>query len=136
MLPSREVARTIGPIAASAAELRDAGLLDEVLVVDANSRDGSAAIAAAAGVEVVQESELHGELGPARGKGDAMWRALSALESEIVAFVDADSADFAPHFFTGLLGPLICEPGVWLVKGAFRRPFRTSGGCSKPAAAA
>jgi hypothetical protein len=124
VLPTREVSATIGPIAASAARLRDVGLLDEVLVVDAASRDGTAALAARSGVRVIQESELSSEYGPARGKGDAMWRALREVSSDIVVFADTDSLDFREQFITGLLGPLLCEPGVWLVKGSFRRPFR------------
>jgi glucosyl-3-phosphoglycerate synthase len=125
VLPAREVAATIGPIAARAAVLREAGLLDEVLVVDAASGDGTARVAEAAGVAVVQESELFSELGPARGKGDAMWRALGLIDSDIVAFADTDTAQFGEHFLTGLLGPLICEPALQLVKGFFRRPFLT-----------
>jgi glucosyl-3-phosphoglycerate synthase len=124
VLPAREVAATIGPIAARAAHLREAGLLDEVLVVDADSRDGSARIAAEAGLTVLQESDLSPELGPALGKGDAMWRALRTLDTDIVAFADTDTEEFGDHFLTGLLGPLICEPEVQLVKGFFRRPFR------------
>jgi glucosyl-3-phosphoglycerate synthase len=130
VLPAREVAPTIAPIAAQAARLRDAGLLDEVLVIDASSRDGSASIAREAGLEVVQEDALFPELGPARGKGDAMWRAVRVLHSDIVAFVDTDTENFAEHFLTGLLGPLICEPRVQLVKGFFRRPFRSAGSLS------
>ncbi|HEX3433032.1 MAG TPA: glucosyl-3-phosphoglycerate synthase [Solirubrobacteraceae bacterium] len=128
VLPSREVAATIGPIAAQAARLRDAGLLDELLVVDSNSRDGSARIAEEHGLAVVQENELCADLGPARGKGDAMWRALGELDSEIVAFVDTDTEQFGEHFIPGLLGPLVCEPAVALVKGRFRRPFRFAAG--------
>ncbi len=128
VLPAREVADTIGAVAGHAARLRDAGLLDEVLVVDAGSRDGSAAIAARAGLEVAQEDELSAELGPARGKGDAMWRALRAVRSDIVAYADTDTDDFAEHFLLGLLGPLVCEPHVQLVKGCFRRPFRGAAG--------
>ncbi len=124
LLPTREVAQTIGPIAEAAAGLRDAGLLDEVLAIDAASRDGSAAIAAAAGIAVAQESELLAEHGPALGKGDAMWRGLAATGGEIVAFVDTDTEDFHDGFLLGLLGPLLCDPAVQLVKGRFRRPFR------------
>jgi hypothetical protein len=127
ILPSREVAETIGSIADHVMRLCDAGLLDEVLVVDAGSRDGSAQIAGEAGLTVMQEDELSSELGPALGKGDAMWRAFRMLESDIVAFVDTDTEDFGEHFLTGLLGPLICEPDVQLVKGFFRRPFRSEG---------
>jgi glucosyl-3-phosphoglycerate synthase len=127
VLPAREVAETIGPIAATAARLRDAGLLDEVLVVDAGSRDGTAEVAEEAGLWVVQEDELSPELGPALGKGDAMWRAQRTLDSDIVAFADADTEGFGEHFVTGLLGPLLCDPTVALVKGRFRRPFRAAG---------
>jgi glucosyl-3-phosphoglycerate synthase len=125
VLPAREVAETIGPIAARAARLRDAGLLDEVLVIDAGSRDGSAQIAAAAGLEVVQEDEIASELGPALGKGDAMWRALQTLDSEIVAYLDTDTEGIGDEFITGLVGPLVYEPDVHFVKGCFRRPFRS-----------
>jgi glucosyl-3-phosphoglycerate synthase len=127
VLPAREVAATIGPIAEQAASLREAGLLDEALVVDAASRDATASIARDAGLTVVQEDELSSELGPARGKGDAMWRALRTLDSDIVAFADTDTEDFGEHFVTGLLGPLLCDPAVHLVKGFFRRPFRAHG---------
>ncbi len=124
VLPAREVAQTIEPIAQTAARLRDIGVLDEVLVVDAASQDRTAAIACRAGLRVVQESELLSECGPAQGKGDAMWRGLAATASEIVAFADTDTEDFHEGFLLGLLGPLLCDPDVQLVKGTFRRPFR------------
>ena len=76
VLPARDVAETIGPIAAAAARLRELGLLDEVLVIDAASRDGTARAAERRGVRVVQEDDVCADLGPALGKGDAMWRAL------------------------------------------------------------
>ncbi len=125
LLPAREVAATIGPVAEAAAKLEAAGLLDEAIVIDAASRDGTAAIARRAGVRVEQESELLGEFGPARGKGDAMWRGLAASSSEIVVFADTDTEDFDERFLLGMLGPLLCDPAVQFVKGTFRRPFRS-----------
>jgi glucosyl-3-phosphoglycerate synthase len=124
VLPAREVAATIGPIAECVCGLRAAGLIDEAIVVDSASRDGTAEIAAAAGLRVVQEDELMPAQGPAQGKGDAMWRALSVLGSDLVAYLDADTADFNAGFVLGLLGPLICEPEIQFVKGRFERPFR------------
>ncbi len=56
-----------------------------------------------------------------------MWRALSVLDGELVAFLDADTEDFSAHFATGLLGPLVCESGVSFVKGFYRRPLRQDG---------
>jgi len=125
VLPAREVAETIGPILAQLAPLREAGLLDELLVVDAASADGTAAIAQTAGATVVQESEILAEHGPARGKGDALWRALHVARGDVIAFVDADSAGFDAHAAAlGLLGPLLTDPEVAFVKGAYRRPLQ------------
>jgi glucosyl-3-phosphoglycerate synthase len=122
-LPARECAGTVGEIVGALAGLRKAGAIDEVVVVDAASADGTAAVAERAGAVVWQEAELMPSHGPVLGKGDAVWRALSALEGELVCFLDADTEDFSAHFATGLLGPLVCEPGVSFVKAFYRRPF-------------
>ena len=130
-LPARECAGTVGAIVGVLAGLRATGAIDQLLVVDAASTDGTAKLAARAGAEVVQEAELLAETGQVLGKGDAMWRALSVLSGELVVFLDADSEDFSAHFATGLLGPLVCEPGVSFVKAFYRRPFE-HGGISLP----
>jgi glucosyl-3-phosphoglycerate synthase len=122
-LPARECAATVGGIVRALARLRDAGVIDEVVVVDAASADGTATVAERAGASVWQEAELMPSHGPVLGKGDAMWRALSVLEGELVCFLDADSEGFSPHFATGLLGALVFEPGVSFVKGFYRRPL-------------
>src|SRR5271154_5762845 len=122
-LPARECAATVGGIVTELLALRDMGAIDEVVVVDAASSDGTAIVAERAGAVVWQESELLPAYGPVLGKGDAMWRALSLLEGDLVCFLDADTEGFSAHFATGLLGPLVCEPGVSLVKGFYRRPL-------------
>jgi len=78
-LPARETVGTIGPIVSALAEVRAAGAIDDVVVVDSDSRDGTAEVAAAAGARVLQEADLQPGLGPVLGKGDAMWRALTVL---------------------------------------------------------
>ncbi len=124
LLPTREVAQTIARIAETATRLKDAGLLDEVLVIDAASQDDTATIARRTGLCVAQESELLSEYGPVQGKGDAMWRGLAETDSEIVVFADTDTEDFHEGFLLGLIGPLLCNPDIQFVKGTFRRPFR------------
>lgn len=126
-LPARECAQTVGEIVGVLVGLREAGAIDQLLVVDAASRDGTAEIALRAGASVVQEAELLPRMGSVLGKGDAMWRALSVLDGELVVFLDADSERFSAHFATGLLGPLVCEPGVGFVKAYYRRPFEQNG---------
>ena len=126
-LPARECAATVGEIVGALSGLLEAGAIDEVVVVDAASDDGTAQLAGRAGAKVVQERELMPEMGPVLGKGDAMWRALSVLSGELVVYLDADSEDFSEHFATGLLGPLVCELGVQFVKAFYRRPFEQDG---------
>jgi glucosyl-3-phosphoglycerate synthase len=122
-LPARECAGTVGEIVAALAGLREAGALDLIVVVDAASPDGTAQVAREAGAEVWQEAELLPSFGAVQGKGDAMWRALSRLDTELVCFLDADTEGFEAHFATGLLGALVCEPDVSFVKGFYRRPL-------------
>jgi glucosyl-3-phosphoglycerate synthase len=126
VLPTREVADTIGPIVERLRGLDP--LIDQIVVVDAGSEDGTPELAATAGAEVHQESELLSEFGQALGKGDAMWRALQVVRGELVVYLDSDTRDFAPHFATGLVGPLLCDPGTQFVKGFFRRPYLGPGG--------
>jgi len=126
-LPARNEAETVGPIVSALVELRERGEVDEVVVVDAASEDGTVALARAAGATVLAQEALAPGLGPVLGKGDAMWRALGVLRGEIVCFLDADSAVFGAHFARGLVGPLRRDPGVHFVKGCYRRPFRAGG---------
>ena len=53
-----------------------------------------------------------------------MWRALAATGGDIVGFLDGDTADPDPRHLQGLLGPLLTDPSLSLVKGAFDRPLR------------
>jgi glucosyl-3-phosphoglycerate synthase len=126
-LPARECAGTVAEIVGALVELRVLGAIDEIVVVDAASRDGTAALARDAGASVYQEAELMPSHGRVLGKGDAMWRALSVLDGELVCFLDADTEHFSAHFASGLLGPLVCETGVSFVKAFYRRPLAHDG---------
>jgi glucosyl-3-phosphoglycerate synthase len=128
IVPAKECASTIGAVIESTVgPLRASGLLDEVVVIDAGSRDGTAERAAAAGAQVLQQDELLPAFGRALGKGDAMWRAVHATDGEIVCFLDADTEDPHPDHLLGLLGPLLTDSELILVKGAFDRPFKANG---------
>lgn len=123
ILPAREVAATIGPIIEGLIPHRDSGLIEQVLVIDAGSRDGTASVAAEHGAEVVQQDDVLAEFGPCRGKGDAMWRAVSVARGDLIAFMDADSRRPDPLFLPRLLAPALEDPELVLVKGHFRRPL-------------
>jgi len=121
-LPARDEAATIGTIVDALMPLVDAGVVDQVVVVD-DSTDGTAAIARSRGAEVHDQSSLCAGLGPVHGKGDAMWRALSILTGEVVCYLDADSREFGPHYATALAGVVACPGPVAFAKGFYRRPW-------------
>jgi glucosyl-3-phosphoglycerate synthase len=126
IIPARECADTIaGVLERSVGPLRARGLLDRVVVIDANSGDGTAGVARAAGAEVIQQDAVLADFGPAQGKGDAMWRALALTDGDIVCFLDGDTEDPVPEHLLGLLGPLLADPGLAFVKGTFDRPMRS-----------
>lgn len=126
-VPARECVDTVGRVVGELVGLRTAGAIDEVVVIDGASQDGTAERAAEAGATVHQEADLLSDFGPVRGKGDAMWRAQSCLAGELICFVDADTADFSAHFAVGLLGPLVEHEEIAFVKGCYRRPFVADG---------
>ena len=127
VLPARNEAATVGDIVCSIkAELVDEiGLVDEILVVDSGSADGTAIEALRAGARVVRQSAVLPTFGDRPGKGEALWKSLGATTGDVVAFVDADLRCFDPQFVVGLLGPLLTEPSVHFVKGFYDRPLDT-----------
>ena len=128
VIPTKECADTLGGIlTGTVGPLREAGVIDDVLIVDAGSADQTAEIGRAFGARVIQQDEVLAEYGPALGKGDAMWRALHATSGDIACFLDGDTANPDPNHLQGLIGPLLIHPRLQLVKGAFDRPLRAGG---------
>ena len=99
------------------------GLVDEVLVIDSGSVDNTAKVAAEAGASVHHRDEILPGYGTQPGKGDVLWKALAVATGDIICYVDADLTDFRATFVTGLLGPLLTDPTVGLVKAFYDRPL-------------
>ena len=92
---------------------------DEVLVIDPDSTDATAARAAAAGARVVPWREVDPRE-PWAGKGEALWRGVKAAAGDVVVFVDADVTSLEPWWVDALAEPL-SDPGVHLVKASYER---------------
>ena len=123
VLPALNEATTVGQIVSTIHEELHGGLVDDLVVLDSGSTDDTAQVAALHGARVVRLDEVFPSLPPLRGKGEAMWRALAATDTDLVVFVDADLRSFTVSYVTGLLGPLLTDPGIQLVKAVYERPL-------------
>ncbi len=115
-------------LAARAALVERTPLLDEVVVMDSDSTDGTGRAAARAGATVHRTVDVRPDLGHRRGKGEAMWKSQFVTSGDIIVFLDADLVEWDTHFVSALLGPLLTEPGVGLVKGFYDRLLDLPGG--------
>jgi glucosyl-3-phosphoglycerate synthase len=124
VIPARNEERTVGEVVAGIARLKAAtGLVDELVVMDSDSTDGTAAAAATAGATVYRAREVAPELGGFAGKGEALWKSLLVTTGDLLVFVDADLTHWGPHFVTGLTGPLLADERVLLAKGFYERLY-------------
>lgn len=98
-------------------------LVDEILVIDSGSNDGTRDLARQAGATVFRSSEIAPETGSHCGKGENLWKALHAAKGSIICYLDGDISNFHPGFVTGLLGPLLSDPEIDYVKAYYERPL-------------
>jgi glucosyl-3-phosphoglycerate synthase len=122
VLPARDEAATIGGIVARINdELVAPGLVDELVVMDSDSADDTAALAESAGATVFATHSVRPDLGSRPGKGEALWKSMFVTSGDVMVFIDADLTEWGTQFVTGLLGPLLTDPAVELVKGFYDR---------------
>ncbi|MER7969318.1 MULTISPECIES: glucosyl-3-phosphoglycerate synthase [unclassified Streptomyces] len=130
VLPALNEEETVGDIVAVIRHdlMRQAPLVDEIVVVDSGSTDRTSEVAAAAGARVVHRDEILPRLPAVPGKGEVLWRSLLVTGGDIVCFVDADLREFSSDFVLGIVGPLLTDPGIDLVKAMYDRPLRGAAG--------
>lgn len=119
VIPALNEAATVGQVVQrclASNAVRDGG---EVLVIDSDSADGTAAVAARAGARVVNWREVS-PLEPQEGKGEALWRGVKAARGAHVVFVDADVTSLQPWWIDALAEPLQ-NPEIHLVKARYVR---------------
>lgn len=94
IIPALNEAESIGPVLAAIP--REA--VDEILVVDGDSTDGTGQIALSFGARLISE--------PHRGYGQACATGALAAQGDILVFLDADGAD-DPAWLPSLVRPLL-----------------------------
>ncbi|GAB4212668.1 MAG: hypothetical protein OHK0022_48810 [Roseiflexaceae bacterium] len=124
-LPALNEAETIGPIIELTLRtlVEQVPLLDEVVLIDSRSDDGTREIAESLGVPVYVHQDILPQYGAFQGKGEALWKSLYALKGDILAWVDTDIRNFHPRFIYGILGPLLRDQRLLYSKGFYRRPL-------------
>ncbi|MFH8733851.1 MULTISPECIES: glucosyl-3-phosphoglycerate synthase [unclassified Streptomyces] len=131
VLPALNEEETVGEIVA---EIRRAlmtervPLVDELVVIDSGSTDRTAEVARAAGARVVHRDTILPRIPAVPGKGEVLWRSLLVTSGDIVCFVDADLKEFSADFVSGIVGPLLTDPGVDFVKAMYDRPLGSAAG--------
>ncbi len=124
VLPALDEEPTVGEIIAGVRRLADGtGLVDEVVVIDSGSVDQTAKVAVDAGADVHHRDDILPEVGSYAGKGEVLWKALHVTTGDILVYIDADLTDFGEHYVTGLLGPLLNDDSVLMVKAFYDRPL-------------
>jgi glucosyl-3-phosphoglycerate synthase len=110
VIPARNEAATVAAVVTQIRQaLQVSGLVDELVVLDSDSTDDTAAVARAAGATVVAARDIETGTPPSPGKGEALWKSLFVTSGDLLVFIDADLTEWGPHFVTGLLGPLLLE---------------------------
>ncbi len=128
-LPAHDEAATVGDIVAAIRTdlVRRVPLVDDIVVLDDHSGDATAEIARAAGARVIANNQVLAAAGSRRGKGEALWKSLASIHTDVIMWIDADIVDFGTHFVTRLLEPLLGDPDIVLVKGHYERPVGAGG---------
>ena len=129
VIPARNEAATVGDVVSVLhRDLVEAvPLVAELVVIDSDSTDATAQVAADAGATVHRSADIASHLGSNPGKGEALWKSLFVTSGDHLVFIDADLTAWGPHFVTGLVGALTADPGTLLVKGWYDRVMDVEG---------
>lgn len=127
-IPCRNEAETVGDLVRMIDQSLVGTLVDELIVLDDGSTDGTADIAEEAGATVVPVDVVHFFHGSARGKGNALWSSLVASSGDVVVWCDGDITSFTPEWIVRLVMPLLVDDELGLVKASYQRPTHLGGG--------
>lgn len=124
-IPAKNEQGTVGHIVAAIDQRFGhlaSSIVDEIIVIDDCSADETAGVAAKAGAKVISVADVLPGDGVGQGKGNVLWKSVAASTGDIVVWVDADLTSFEPEWITGLVGPLLTDPKIAMVKAHFERP--------------
>ncbi|VVB55411.1 UDP-N-acetylglucosamine--dolichyl-phosphate N-acetylglucosaminyltransferase [uncultured archaeon] len=115
VVPAHDEGAFIGGVVAPLVAAKNQGFVDEVVVVDDGSSDGTAKIAGDFGAHVLS-------MGVNRGKALAVLRGIvyaDEVGATIVATSDADMGNLTPDSVSSLVSPLRGNPEVQMVRASY-----------------
>jgi len=124
ILPALNEEKTIGKVIETAIEVKNSGLIDNIIVIDSGSKDDTVKIAKSYNLPVFIHQDVKPELKSYSGKGEAMFKSYFTSDADILAWVDTDIENITPTFFYGLIGPMLFNSDIKFVKGYYARPIR------------
>jgi len=129
-IPCKNEAATIGALVERLRSqlVDESGLVDELIVLDDNSTDATAAVAAEHGATVISVNVINELHGAGKGKGNALWATLAVSSGDFIVWCDGDVTTVEPSWVLGLLMPLLTTEDVSLVKASYHRPTEHGGG--------
>ena len=124
IIPTLNEVSTVGQIVAITRNelVAAAPLLDEIIVMDGGSDDGTVARAREAGATVYNAQEI-GDKDIPPGKGTALWKSLHIARGDIIVCIDADIKNFDIRFVYGLIAPLLYDSSLSFIKAFYKRPI-------------
>jgi glycosyltransferase involved in cell wall biosynthesis len=125
-LPALNEEKTVGKIITmiKKALMVEMPLLDEMVLIDSDSTDQTRQIAENLGIPVHIHQKILSEMDAREGKGEALWKSLMVTSGNIIVWIDTDIINIHPRFVYGVIGPLLLNPSIQLVKGFYRRPLK------------
>jgi len=128
-LPALNEEETVGKVITTVKRelMERVPLLDEIVLIDSNSKDKTRDIAKKHSIPVYIHQETLPQYGARMGKGEALWKSLYVTRGDIILWIDTDIVNIHPRFLYGLLGPLLLRPDMLFIKGYYRRPIKLNG---------
>ncbi len=121
-IPAHNEAGTIGDVVTLVRNrLIATGEVQDVVVVDDRSTDGTGDIARRAGARVIESETWCSVNGGSIGKGDAIWTSIAACTTDLIGWLDGDVSSFDVGHIAAMFQALRDEASLQLVKGAFDR---------------
>jgi glucosyl-3-phosphoglycerate synthase len=133
-MPCRNEEATIGSLVAEMRKklVDSVHYVDEIVVVDDRSTDGTAQAALDEGASVISVDAALRQVGvsgllPGRGKGNVLWSTLPASAGDLIVWCDADLTSFSADWIVKLTAPLLADPSIAIVKAFYDRPTDAAG---------